>query len=367
MSLHDIDIVAVAGELLGREPIGSGAEIAGEAFGGKRVLVTGAGGSIGTALSGLLVEAGAADLVLVDHHENSLFQLQKGLAGRVAETGVAARFALADIRDRRKMALLLGEHQPDVLIHLAAFKHVPLAQEAPDECISSNVVGTWHLFEEARAAGVRTVVYPSTDKAAYPVNIYGATKRLAELMVQALAAGCDQTRFSAVRLVNVVGAHGGVIETFLQRLAAGQNLPVTDPEMTRYWITMDEALYLLARAAQSAESGAVLIPDAGEPVRVVDIARRMWERWGPAGQLFEPLYTGIRPGERLREYLTTEDETVVAHPDENLLEVRPPDPPECDAGQIAGLVEEFQGMIERNAQSELIARLYAAVPTFSYS
>lgn len=354
------DPTALAEQLLIREPIEADTSDIARFLAGKRVLVTGAGGSIGTPLAEMLVDLGSPGLVLLDHHENSLFHLRQRLLehGRTPN----ASFLLADIRDRRKLSSVLRDHQPEVIFHLAAYKHVPLAEESPEQCVSNNILGAWYLFQEAQAAGVEKVVYPSTDKAVRPVNIYGATKRVVEEMLRVLSGSQGGTSLSAIRLVNVLGAHGGVIETFARQIREGHPLTVTDPGMTRYWISMREALYLLTSAAYSPASGNILILDIGEPVKVVSIAQRLWEIAGPRNEAFAVEYIGARPGERMTEYLYGDDEYAEPSGLPHLLQIHGKKSPARDLNAVACLMAEFENLVAENAREPLMELLYGSVP-----
>ncbi len=348
-------------QLLGRTTI-EGDKSAAEAFLSKhRILVTGAGGSIGSALVEYLVSLHPIGLILLDHHENSLFQLRQRVIQEHPDGELSMRFVLADVRDRRKMAAVLKEYSPEIIFHLAAYKHVPLAEESPEEFVSINVLGTWRLLQEARSAGVKKVIYPSTDKAVNPPSIYGATKRIVEIMLQAFANEEPGIQLTAVRLVNVLGAHGGVIETFAHQINAGRELTVTDPEMTRYWITMEEALYLLTQAAYAGKTGSILILDLGEPVKVVDIAHKLWNILGSPEKDLPVRYIGARPGERMSEYLFGVREFTAECGIYGILEVKSKESRQHTIAGVTEMVVGLEELVNANAKAELRDRLFSFV------
>jgi FlaA1/EpsC-like NDP-sugar epimerase len=325
--------------LLGRPEVAVDCTAAVDALRGRRVLVTGAGGSVGVPLVQRLLALAPAQLVLLDSHEDSLFRLQRRLAG-VGGWGIGTRergddadpapspqppasvpqLVLADVRNRDKLAKLFRRWEPEVVFHLAAYKHVHFGEAQPDEPISVNVLATHALVETAVAHGVGAFVYTSSDKAVNPPSIYGATKRLAELVVR-WGARQASGRFVVTRFVNVLGTRGSVIETFLEQLAAGQPLTITDPAMTRYWMSQREAVDLVLAAAASGPSGATLLVDPGPPVRVLDMAERVRALAGAADGALPTRIVGRRPGERLAEELTSARERLVPGPVCGLLRI----------------------------------------------
>jgi FlaA1/EpsC-like NDP-sugar epimerase len=245
--------------LLGRPEFGGDlTEAARELASGRRVLVTGAAGSVGWPLAELLAAAEPERLVLVDHHEYSLFSLERAL-------GRSPSYELADIRDERGLSAMFERHRPQVVLHLAAAKHVPYGERFPELAVASNVLATAALLDLAGAAGVETFVYPSSDKSVDPPSLYGATKRLGEALTQA-------QRQTVVRFVNIIGTRGSVIETFTHQVIAEQPLSVTDARMTRYWISMHEALWSLLSAPRAAPGGSLLMPACGEAVPLLETA-----------------------------------------------------------------------------------------------
>jgi FlaA1/EpsC-like NDP-sugar epimerase len=271
---------------------------------GQCVLVTGAAGSIGSPLSHALLRAEPRRLVLIDHHEHSLFGLERAL-----NPSERTRFELADIRDSARMARIFDEHRPELVIHLAAAKHVPYGERFPEGAVATNVMATRTLLELAERAATRTVVYPSSDKSVLPPSVYGATKRLAEVLVQAMSG---QRKWAVVRYVNIIGTRGSVIETFTQQVLAERPLSVTDERMTRYWISMDEALWCALIASQCTGPGEIVMPDCGASVPIVETARRLAGWYRPEHVPYPLTCTGIRPGERLDEVLLSPNESFAA-------------------------------------------------------
>jgi FlaA1/EpsC-like NDP-sugar epimerase len=301
--------------LLGRPEFAADLRGAAEFFRGRRVLLTGAAGSIGWPLAQALLQAGPASLVLLDHHEHSLFSLERALGG--AAPGLS--YELADVCDAQRLGRIFQRHLPQVVIHLAAAKHVPYGERFPEGAVAANVLATQTLLALSDGVGVETFVYPSSDKSCQPPSVYGATKRLAEALVQHAA---ERRRWAVVRYVNIIGTRGSVIETFTQQVLADQPLSVTDDRMTRYWISMDEAIWCALMAAQCAEPGGVVMPACGEPVPVVETARQLAGWYRPQQVRYPIQCTGIRPGERLHEVLLSHNESFAEGPAPGLRSVR---------------------------------------------
>lgn len=288
--------------LLPRPEITFERSLLGAAVRGKRVLVTGAGGSIGSALALLLRELEPDRLVLLDSHEASLFQLRQRIATASAAPDV--RYVLADLRDRAKVQQTFRRERIDVAFHLAAYKHVPFAEDNVDQVVNVNVIGTLNVVEAAAEHGASTVVYPSSDKAVTPRAVYAATKRIAERVFQAIAAERERPALRVVRLVNVFETQGNVIETFARQIQEGLPLSITDLGMDRYWMTKREATHLLLVAASRPSFEGLYLLDVGKPVRIADTARCLYRLLRDDDGEPEIHVSGIRAGERLHEQLT---------------------------------------------------------------
>lgn len=308
---------AHAETLLGRPELQTDFGLAASFLRGRRLLVTGAGGSVGRALSLALAEFHPRSLVLLDHHEHSLFDLSRRLGE--LPNGTPIDYALTDVRNERKVRALFGEHRPEVVFHLAATKHVPLAEKFPDESVDVNVFGTLSLVRLATELATEVLLYTSSDKACNPPSLYGATKRLAETLVQQAAQSASR-RFSVVRYVNILGSQGSVLETFADQLRRSQPMTITSPEMTRYWISMREAVWLITSAACWAESGRIYMLDARQEVTVVEMAQRVAGLLG-FHQPQQLAFTQVRPGERLREELLGGSERFAPGPQPGVLVV----------------------------------------------
>ena len=289
-------------DLLGRRPIRTDvAAIAGH-FAGKRILVTGAGGSIGSELCRQLHQFGPAELLMLDRDESALHEVQLTLHGRALLD--SDETLLADIRDPRRVREVFERFRPQIVFHAAALKHLPLLERYPAEAVQSNVLGTQTVLEAAAACGVESFVNISTDKAAGPVSVLGYSKRIAERLTAHMAGQSDGSYLS-VRFGNVLGSRGSVLGALSAQVKAGGPLTVTHPDVTRYFMTVDEAVQLVLQAAVIGGTGEVLILDMGEPVRIADIARRLSAQ---SAHPVDIVYTGLRPGEKLTEDLLGIDE-----------------------------------------------------------
>ncbi|UTH12658.1 polysaccharide biosynthesis protein [Macrococcoides canis] len=299
-------------DLLGRDPIELDDQGILEQIENKTILVTGAGGSIGSELCRQVVKFKPRRLVLLGHGENSIYlineELNKKLLGSVEIIPL-----IADVQDRKRMFEQMLKYKPDIVYHAAAHKHVPLMEYNPSEAVKNNVIGTKNTAEAALNAEVSRFVLVSTDKAVNPPNVMGATKRIAEMVIQALDKESTTTRFVAVRFGNVLGSRGSVIPKFKQQIEAGGPVTVTHPDMTRYFMTIPEASRLVIQAGALAKGGEIFVLDMGEPVKIVDLAKNMIRLCGFEEDEIPIEFTGIRPGEKMYEELLNENEI---HPEQ---------------------------------------------------
>ncbi|MGE0877190.1 MAG: SDR family NAD(P)-dependent oxidoreductase [Acidimicrobiia bacterium] len=303
------DVAKVASALLGRQTTPPCGAEAIAMLAGRRVLVTGAAGSIGSELV-RQVHAAGAHVFLLDVDESRLHAVMLDISG----SGLLDddRVVLADIRDARRVRRVFADVKPDIVFHAAAQKHLPLLERYPCEGVKTNVIGTDLVLDAAVAAGVERFILVSTDKAADPTSVLGATKRLAECLVGSVPAGA--TKCASVRFGNVLGSRGSFLETLAHQINEGLPVTVTDPEVTRYFMTIPEAVGLVIEAAAMADHGEIYVLDMGEPVRIIDLV----ERYVTLAGADEPdvRFTGLRPGEKLHEALfgLGEDHRATAHP-----------------------------------------------------
>ncbi len=313
VNLSRIRDVAIE-DLLRRDPVRLDTDSVADLVRGRSVLVTGAGGSIGSELCRQVAAYGPSELVLVERCENNLFEIHSELRSRFPKLDFVP--AIADITDRVRMESVFTDHQPRIVFHAAAHKHVPMMEWNPAEAVKNNVVGTRIVADLADTHGVERFVMISTDKAVNPTSVMGATKRAAELYVQALSLRSG-TFFATVRFGNVLGSAGSVIPIFRKQIQRGGPITVTHPEMTRYFMTIPEAVQLVTQAATLSQGGEIFILDMGRPVKIVDLAHDLIRLSGlEPDRDIEIEFTGIRPGEKLFEELSTTKESVerTAHP-----------------------------------------------------
>lgn len=294
-------------DLLGRDPIQLDDAGISEQISGKTILVTGAGGSIGSEICRQVVKYKPERLVILGHGENSIYLINEELKNKLLGS-VEIIPVIADVQDRQRMFEQIDNYKPDIIYHAAAHKHVPLMEYNPTEAVKNNIIGTKNTAEAALNANVKRFVLVSTDKAVNPPNVMGATKRMAEMVIQALDTESTTTRFVAVRFGNVLGSRGSVIPKFKQQIEAGGPVTVTHPEMTRYFMTIPEASRLVIQAGALANGGEIFVLDMGEPVRIVDLAKNMIKLSGFSEDDIKIEFSGIRPGEKLFEELLNEDE-----------------------------------------------------------
>jgi FlaA1/EpsC-like NDP-sugar epimerase len=324
-NLSDVRDISIE-DLIGRQSVDTDVAAIASYLTGKRVLVTGAGGSIGSELSRQILKFGPAELIMLDHDETNLQAAQITIDGHgLLDT---TNVVLADIRDRGALLDIFRSRHPEVVFHAAALKHLPMLEQYPDEAWKTNVLGTRNVLEAAAEVGVTTFVNISTDKAANPTSVLGHSKRVAEKLTAA-AAEKTASSYLSVRFGNVIGSRGSMLPTFQALIDSGGPLTVTHPEVTRYFMTIPEACQLVVQAGGIGEPGEVLILDMGEPVSILDIAKRMIAH---SGKDVEIRFTGLRPGEKLHEELVGAGETDVRprHPKISHTRIKPISPHEID-------------------------------------
>jgi FlaA1/EpsC-like NDP-sugar epimerase len=343
--LMEVDIE----DLLGRDPVAPVDDLLHRHVRGKVVLVTGAGGSIGSELCRQIGQLSPSTLLLVEWSEFALYAIHRELEQAAPAVNVVP--LLASVSDGARMRQIMGVWRPDTVYHAAAYKHVPLVEHNPVEGLINNTLGTLTTALAARDHGVAQFVLVSTDKAVRPTNIMGASKRLAEMTLQGLAQQKPHTCFSMVRFGNVLGSSGSVVPLFRQQIEAGGPITLTHEDITRYFMTIPEAAQLVIQAGAMAEGGDVFVLEMGEPVRIVDLARRMVELSGrtvcdeqnPEGDI-ELRITGLRPGEKLYEELLIGDNAMpTAHP--RVMKAHEACPPWAE---LAQQIEELGVLLERN-------------------
>ena len=307
-------------DLLGREEVRLEKDLLRLSYENKRILVTGAGGSIGRELVRQICRYRPARLGLLDFGEFNLFQAE--MMCREDFPAILLSTYLTDIRDKGAILRTFGEFKPEVVFHAAAYKHVPIQELHPRETICNNVLGTRNLVEAANDEAVERFVLVSTDKAVRPTNVMGAAKRVAEIYLQGMN-GNSSTRYMAVRFGNVLGSSGSVVPIFQQKIAQGQPVTVTDPEVTRYFMSIPEAAQLILQAGAMGQGGEIFILDMGKPIRIVDMARDLIRLHGlEPGKDIPIRFTGLRPGEKLYEELITVGEGIEGTTHEKIRVIR---------------------------------------------
>ena len=305
-------------DLLARPPVLTDMTEVGSLICGKRILVTGAGGSIGSEIVRQVLSFEPSHVYALDRDETLLHDANMTWSGPVTRV-------LADIRDRTRLFRIFSEIKPQVVFHAAALKHVPVLEEFPEEAVLTNIVGTLNVIDAGSVAELERMVLISTDKAVDPASVMGATKRVAEMLVQTGNERNDGCEYSAVRFGNVLGSRGSVVPTFVEQVKRGGPVTVTEPDMTRFFMTVDEAVQLVLQAAALAKGSDVFVLDMGEPVRIVDLARRLIRLAGLAPERdIQIVFTGRRPGEKMSEVLAEYPLEPTRHPAISVAE--PPHP-----------------------------------------
>ncbi|OPY58769.1 MAG: UDP-N-acetyl-alpha-D-glucosamine C6 dehydratase [Pelotomaculum sp. PtaU1.Bin035] len=304
--IRDVEV----GDLLGREPVSLNVEQIAGYLTGRNVLVTGAGGSIGSELSRQVARFFPEQLIILGRGENSIYEIELELRDNFPDLQLIPE--IGDIKDRARMDRIFGRYRPDVVFHAAAHKHVPFMELCPDEAVKNNILGTKNVAEAAWRAGVGTFILISSDKAVNPASIMGATKRVAEMVIQNMDEK-GGTRFAAVRFGNVLGSRGSVIPLFKRQIARGGPVTITHPDMERYFMTTIEAAQLVIQAGAQAGGGEIFILDMGQPVKILELSHKLIRLSGFEPEADIPVqFTGIRSGEKLVEQLVDEDEGIIA-------------------------------------------------------
>jgi len=347
-------------DLLDREPVGVDTALAGQLVRGRRVLVTGAGGSIGSELSRQIATLSPAVLILLDRYENGLHALHLELAERDAHCLTTA--VIGDVCDADRMNSVMNEHRPEIIFHAAAHKHVPLMETNPCEAVKNNVRGTRILSEAAIARGVERFILISTDKAVNPSSVMGATKRVAELLVSN-GGQRGRTVFAAVRFGNVLASNGSVVPRFLEQIQAGGPVTVTHPDVRRYFMLIPEAVHLMLQAAALANGGDIFVLEMGEQVRVLDLARNLIRLSGRVPeQEISIVFTGLRPGEKLSEELVGQDEVIDGSASAGVLRVVPRSSPDWPTFERDVL--ELERLAAEDDAQAVMKVLVEIVPTY---
>lgn len=304
---------------------------------GKTILVTGGGGSIGSGLCREISHFGSACLVICDNTENNLYQIETELRQRFPNISIHS--VLADVRNYTQIRPIFERFKPNIVIHAAAYKHVPLMELHPEEAVRNNLAGTLNMLVLAAEEGSERFVLVSTDKAVRPYSVMGATKRVAELLTVAFSARPTQTSFMIVRFGNVAGSEGSVIPLFKRQVERGGPVTVTHPEITRYFMTVPETIQLVLQASAMAEGGEIFVLDMGKPIKIVDIARDVIRLSGlEPDQDVEIAFTGLRPGEKLHEELLIEGEGIASTSHEKIMVIRSQ---ACNLDSIVPRVKEL--------------------------
>ena len=294
-------------DLLGRAPIRFDNEKIAGFIRGKKVLVTGGGGSIGSELCRQIAKFRAESIIILDIYENTAYEIQQELLRRYPD--LELHVEIASMTDRGKMESLMKQYAPHVVFHAAAHKHVPLMETNPEEAVKNNVFGTLNLAELADEYGAEKFIMISTDKAVNPTNVMGATKRCCEMIVQMIAEKAKHTEYASVRFGNVLGSHGSVIPLFREQILSGGPVTVTHKDIVRYFMTIPEAVFLVLQAGAFAKGGEIFVLDMGEPVKIVHLAEKLIRMLGKEPYTEIPIeFTGLRPGEKLYEELLMKEE-----------------------------------------------------------
>ncbi|OPX84704.1 MAG: UDP-N-acetyl-alpha-D-glucosamine C6 dehydratase [Pelotomaculum sp. PtaB.Bin104] len=354
-NIRDIEV----DDLLGREPVSLDVEQIAGYLTNRKVLVTGAGGSIGAELSRQVAKFSPGQLILLGRGENSIYEIELELRDNFP--GLNLKSEIGDIKDRVRMDLIFNRYKPNVVFHAAAHKHVPLMERCPDEAVKNNILGTKNVAESASRAGASIFILISSDKAVKPTSIMGATKRVAEMVILHMN-NRGGTRFAAVRFGNVLGSRGSVIPLFKRQIARRGPITITHPDMERYFMTTVEAVQLVIQAGAIAGGGEIFILDMGQPVKILDLAKNLIRLSGFKSETDIPIrFTGIRPGEKLVEQLTSKNEDIISTGHERIFAV-------SGSEQDLNLLEASLNILESPSfsfqEQETITLLRNLIPDF---
>jgi FlaA1/EpsC-like NDP-sugar epimerase len=337
--LTDVDIL----QLVGRSPVKHDLLEARKTIEGRRALVTGAAGSIGSRLTEHLLELGAEEVVALDWWETGLFHL----ANRIDDDRL--KVVVGDVKNSSRLKRVFDVHRPELVFHAAAYKHVPLMEENPAEAIANNTLGADNVLRQAIASGSSHAVYVSTDKAVRPANVMGATKRLGELMLRELAEDSGSTKLTAVRFGNVLQSNGSVVETFRRQIDSGGPVTVTHSDVTRFFMTIDEAAHLIVQSALLGANGDICVLDMGDPVRIMDLAESLVSVTDPT---IEIKVTGLRPGEKLYEELTYQPELAASTANSKIFILQVEDEMTVPTSAIRGVLAKARAGELTDAEAE---------------
>jgi FlaA1/EpsC-like NDP-sugar epimerase len=348
-------------DLLRRTPVGLSPDPLVSLIEGKTILVTGAGGSIGSELCRQIAAVNPAALVLYERHENSLYTIVKDLTTKGEGRG-AIHAVIGDVTDRTRFRAVLQEYRPQIVFHAAAHKHVPLMEQNICEAVKNNVLGTRVGVELADECGVERFILISSDKAVNPVSVMGATKRVAELMLQSRSAA-SRTSLVTVRFGNVLGSNGSVVPLFVEQLKRGGPLTVTHPDVRRYFMLIPEAVQLVLHAAAAGERNSIYVLEMGEPIRLLDVARDLIRLSGYKPDEVPITFIGLRPGEKLDEELVGRDEVVRPSNVESVMQVRPRNPPQ--ASWLTTQIRNLERLAVLGDSTAVLTQLRSIVPEFA--
>ena len=337
-------------DLLGRDPVHLDQSMIEKQLRGKKILVTGAGGSIGSEICRQVAKFKPKEIIILGHGENSIYQLNMELVGKYSQHFTITP-VIADVQDRKRIFEVMDKYKPDVVYHAAAHKHVPLMELNPREAVKNNILGTRNVAEAASHARVKAFVMVSTDKAVNPPNIMGATKRLCEMIVQDMATRSEYTKFVAVRFGNVLGSRGSVIPLFKKQIAEGGPITVTHPDIVRYFMTIPEAAQLVIQAGALARGGEIFVLDMGQPVKIVDLAKNLIRLSGYDEGDIEIKFTGLRPGEKMYEELLNEGEV---NPKQVFPKIHIGIADNSKINRVYDFIENFESYTDQQLHDELI-------------